>query len=256
MFLRRMWSFSRIVAHRGGGCHVPENTLTAIEYGSSLGYRAVEFDVMLTRDKVPILMHDDTTGRTFKADKESISDLDYDELAQADAGSWFDKQYANVRIPKFCDVLQYCYDHNIWMNIEIKPAPGFDTETAKIVATMAKEFFQDKNTPVEHLPLFSSFSYESLLAAKEVAPEFKRGYLISNLQDVSDWKERCTTIGAYSVHVNHKYLTPELVFEIKERNLGLFCYTVNDVDRAKEIFSWGVDSFCTDKLLDFASFQT
>jgi len=59
-----MWPYPRILAHRGGGTLAPENTLAGFRCGLEHGYRAAEFDVMLTRDEVPILMHDPQRGRT------------------------------------------------------------------------------------------------------------------------------------------------------------------------------------------------
>ena len=53
------WPYPRIVAHRGGGRLAPENTLAAIRLGAALGFRGVEFDVMLAGDGTPVLMHDE-----------------------------------------------------------------------------------------------------------------------------------------------------------------------------------------------------
>ena len=59
-----MWPFPRVIAHRGGGTLAPENTLAGLRCGLAHGYRAVEFDVMLAADGVPVLMHDPAFGRT------------------------------------------------------------------------------------------------------------------------------------------------------------------------------------------------
>ena len=58
------WPYPRIVAHRGGGKLAPENTLGAIRLGAELGFGGVEFDVMLSSDGVPVLIHDQTLERT------------------------------------------------------------------------------------------------------------------------------------------------------------------------------------------------
>lgn len=216
---------------------------------------------MLTKDKIPILMHDDLTGRTINPKDEvrkSISEFTFDEIHQLDAGSWFHPRYANnVRVPRFIDALQFCFENSIWMNIEIKPVPGYERETGEIVAKMTQEFFSSQQKPFldNQLPLFSSFAFDSLKAAYATAPQFKRGYLIDDFSLVPEWKLQCKEIEAYSLHVNHSLLSPNLVQEIKNEGYGLFCYTVNDVSRAKEILSWGVDSFCTDELELFKDFS-
>ena len=58
------WPHPRIIAHRGGGALAPENTLAGLRRARSLGFSAVEFDVMLAGDGVPVLMHDETLERT------------------------------------------------------------------------------------------------------------------------------------------------------------------------------------------------
>jgi glycerophosphoryl diester phosphodiesterase len=250
------WLFPQVIAHRGGGRFAPENTIQSITCGRDAGYKGVEFDVMLTKDKVPVLMHDDVVGRTIKSAHRSISDLTLDEIISLDAGSWYDAKYSAVRVPKFEDVLQFCHQNNIWMNIEIKPAPGFERETGEVVAQTTKDFFARHSLPEEQLPLFSSFAFDSLKAAYAVAPSFKRGYLIDDIMtEVPDWREKCAEIAAYSVNTNHETLNRSLASEIKNEGFGLFCYTVNTVAKAHEIMDWGVDAFCTDELEIFKDFS-
>ena len=76
-----MWPYPKVLAHRGGGRLAPENTLAAIRCGYEHGFRAVEFDVMLPADGVPILMHDDTLGRTV-AGSGSVAELGSVELSR------------------------------------------------------------------------------------------------------------------------------------------------------------------------------
>ena len=68
-----MWSFPKIIAHRGGGTLAPENTLAALRCGFLHGFRAVEFDVMALTDGALVLMHDTELGRTV-AGSGSIAD--------------------------------------------------------------------------------------------------------------------------------------------------------------------------------------
>ena len=83
-----MWPYPRTVAHRGGGTLAPENTLAALRCGLAHGYRAVEFDVMLAKDGVPVVVHDVELGRTV-AGSGAIPDYTAAQLAAMDAGGWF-----------------------------------------------------------------------------------------------------------------------------------------------------------------------
>jgi glycerophosphoryl diester phosphodiesterase len=246
-----------MVAHRGGGILAPENTIRAIEVGMTFGFKAIEFDVMLSKNNVPFLMHDEILSRTvgFGVHRgKLLCDLDSSELVQIDAGSWFDNRITDVKIPLFEDVIKFCVLNDVWMNIEIKPAEGFDAITGQVVAEITnKHFPSSQSDSVSLLPLFSSFSYEALLSAKQRAPHIPRGYLIESLRHTPKWKEQMVALDAIAIHTDHKFLTAEDVAEIKSCGYGLFCYTVNDLARAAELKLMGVDAFCTDKLDVFGS---
>ncbi|HEY5800802.1 MAG TPA: glycerophosphodiester phosphodiesterase family protein [Burkholderiaceae bacterium] len=130
-----MWPFPTIVAHRGGGTLAPENTLAAIRHGMALGFRAIEFDTMLARDGVPVLLHDLQLGRTVRGEGGPL-DFDSSALRRMDAGSWFGPAYAGEPVPLLAEVLVFCRDHGVWMNVEIKPIPGYERETGRLVAGM------------------------------------------------------------------------------------------------------------------------
>lgn len=244
-----MWPYPTIIAHRGAGILAPENTLAAMRCGQARGYRGVEFDVMLSQDGVPILMHDPHLGRTV-AGVGSIAEHSADRLMQMDAGSWFGTAFAGEPVPTLAQVIDFCRGHDVWMNVEIKPVPGVETVTGTAVARMTHDFFSDSRTGTSGvaglLPVLSSFSIDALLAAKSAAPDLPRGLLVDRLP--LDWREQLTLTGAASLHLNQRFLTAEAARDIKAAGYGLFCYTVNTPARAAEILGWGVDAFCTDRL--------
>ena len=241
-----MWPYSKVIAHRGGGTLSPENTLAAMQCGLDYGFAAVEFDVMLSKDGIPVLMHDPEFGRTIRG-TGSVANSTVDELVKMDAGAWFSDQFIGEKVPTYEEVVRFCRAHGIWMNVEIKPAPGFEEETGRVVAEMTAAMFADVSvTDLSHLPLFSSFEFPALMAAKQAAPHIPRGFLIDEI--TPDWRAQLQALGASALHTNHRHLTPLLAKEIKDAGLGLFCYTVNTPERATEILRWGVDAFCTDRL--------
>jgi glycerophosphoryl diester phosphodiesterase len=96
------------------------------------------------------------------------------------------------------------------------------------------------------MPLLSSFSMAALAAARDAAPDLPRACLFDKIP--ADWETTAQDLGAVAIHTNHKYLTPELAQAVKAAGLGLFCYTVNTPQRAREILALGVDGFCTDRI--------
>jgi len=242
-----MWIYPKFLAHRGGGKRAPENTLAGLQCGLDHGFRAVEFDVMLARDGVPVVMHDPYLGRTV-AGSGNVFDYDAPELAAMDAGSWFSSQYRGEPVPLLTQYVAFCKANGIWMNIEIKPAPGFEAETGKVVGQLTRALFGREiahNDPAL-LPLLSSFSALALEAAMHAAPDIPRALLLDVI--APGWEAQARALDAVAIHTNHNHLTPTLARQVKDAGFGLFCYTVNSPARAREILGWGVDGMCTDRI--------
>ena len=241
------WRYPRVLAHRGGGVLAPENTLAGLREGLKRGYRAIEYDIMLARDGVPVVMHDPYLGRTVLG-TGNVFDYDALELASMDAGSWFAREHEGEPVPLFVEFAAFCKAHGVWMNMEIKPAPDYDIETGGTVARIAAALFADEigRGDIAAVPLLSSFSMLALASAREVAPEVPRACLMSELPP--DWERRAQEVDAVAIHTNHKHLTAQLAQEVRAAGYGLFCYTVNDPARARELLGWGVEAFCTDRI--------
>jgi glycerophosphoryl diester phosphodiesterase len=242
-----MWPYPIRVAHRGGGTLAPENTIAGLRCGLQYGYHAVEFDVMLAKDGVGVVIHDPEFGRTV-AGSGKVADYPSAALMHMDAGSWFGPQFMGEPIPLFTQFIDFCQANAIWMNVEIKPAAGFEAETGRVVAEVVQARFADQISAKDwaHVPLLSSFSPVALAAAKAAAPDVPRGMLVDVVP--ADWQARAVELGAVAVHTNHKHLTAEMAGAIREAGFGLFCYTVNDPARAEEILGWGVNGFCSDRI--------
>jgi glycerophosphoryl diester phosphodiesterase len=242
-----MWPYPRILAHRGGGTLAPENTLAALRRGMDAGFRAIEFDVMLARGGVPVVLHDPELGRTV-AGTGSVADIDALDLAARDAGSWFAPEFAGEPVPLFVEFAQYCKAHGVWMNIEIKPVPGHEAATGATVARLTAALFADELAAgsIARVPLLSSFSEVALEAARRTAPALRRGWLTASLP--RDWERRARALDAVAIHTNHVRLTANAAAAVKAAGFGLFCYTVNAPARARELFGWGVDGLCTDRI--------
>ncbi len=233
-----MWSFPRILAHRGGGTLAPENTLAALRCGFAHGFRAVEFDVMGLSDGSLVLMHDEVLGRTV-AGEGSVADCTLAQLAASDAGSWFSAEFAGERVPSFEEAADFCVRHRVQMNAEIKPVPGMEADTGRRVAEACARL------PAGSV-LLSSFSVEALRAAQLAAPQVARGLLVEAVP--ADWRARLAELGAIALHAKASLLTAAQAAAVKAAGFGLMVYTVNDPAQARELFDMGVDAICTDRL--------
>jgi glycerophosphoryl diester phosphodiesterase len=239
--MHRPWPYSRVIGHRGGGALAPENTLAGIRKAAAMGFGGVEFDVMLSSDKVPVLIHDETLARTTGA-RGAVSETPYSELASLDAGAWFGPEHRGERIPSFEQAGKLCVKLGVWANVEIKPARGLDRETGTLAAKSAQELWRGAALQ----PLLSSFQPVALEAAHAAAPDLPCGFLTDRVEP--GWREAARKLGCVSVHCNSKYLSVAQAAEIRDAGYWLLCYTVNDPDVARRLFSWGVNAIFTDRL--------
>lgn len=206
-----------------------------------MGVRGVEFDVMLTADKIPVLIHDETLERTTNG-RGSVASTPYATLAALDAGAWFGPEYGGERVPEFGQAGKLCVELGLWANVEIKPAVGFERETADVACRLIGKLWAGATIK----PLLSSFQRACLEVARAAAPEIARGYLTDRIERGS--RDSAEELGCVSVHCNAEYLTRTQADEVKRAGLGLLCYTVNDASTARRLFSWGVDAIFTDRL--------
>ena len=224
------WPYPRIVAHRGGGAFAPENSLGALRLGASLGFRGVEFDVMLAGDGTPVVIHDETTERTTGV-KGEVPRMTFAQLNE-------------LGIPSFEEAGKLCRALGLWANVEIKPARGHERATGEAVARMARGLWRGAALA----PVLSSFSLDALAAARAAVPELPRGYLVDELPPV--WLEDARRIQCVSVHCNHRKLAEAQAKAIRAASLGLACWTVDDPADGRRLLGWGVDCLITDALKD------
>ena len=235
-----IWGHPRLIVHRCGGALAPENTLAGLRKAAELGYRGVEFDVMLSADGTPVLIHDETLERTTDG-RGRVADTSDAELARLDAGSWYGEQFAGEPLPSFGDAAGLCLALGLWANVEIKPSAGREAETGRKVALEARELWSGRPPP-----LLSSFSPEALAAAREAAPELPRGLLVEVPPE--DWLKRLRRLGCLSLHCSRRHFGRRLLDEAHREGVPLLVYTVNDPEDAIQLLRSGVAAVLTDRI--------
>jgi len=228
------WPFPKIVAHRGGGTLAPENTLGGIRLGASMGFKGVEFDVMLAGDGTPVVIHDETVDRTTDG-RGAVPRMSFAELQ----GFTIQKK---EKIPSFEQAGRLCRELGLWANVEIKPALGHERRTGEAVARATREYW--RGAPLA--PVLSSFSTVSLAAAASAAPDLPRGLLVGRIP--KHWRELMRDLGCVALHCNYRALTLALLRDIRAEGYSVLCWTVNDRRAAKKLSGWGVDCLVTDRL--------
>lgn len=228
-----------VIGHRGAAGHAPENTLASLRAAAALGVRWVEFDAKLTGDGRIVLFHDERLERTTDG-AGRIADMRLKNLRTLDAGAWFGEPFRGERIPTLSEALVALGELALGANVEIKPDPGLEEETADAVArTLGREWPRDLPPPI-----ISSFKTESLRAAKVLLPDYPHALIVDNVPD--DWQESLTALGCTALHCSGEGLTPGVAREIRAAGYTLRCFTINDGETARKLFDWGVEAVFSD----------
>ena len=239
------WPYPRWFAHRGAGKLAPENTLAAFRVGASHGYRAFECDVKLSADGVPFLLHDATLQRTTSG-HGAAGALTWAELSRLDAGAWHGRGHAGEPIPSFESVARFCLANRFELDVEIKPMPGNERETGRVVAATAEALWRDAPTR----PLLTSFQPESLQGARETAPALPRGLLLDSLR--IGWLDEARALGCAAVVTNYSVIDAATIATLHAAGMRALVYTVNDPAAVQHLERMGIDGIVTDAVDRFS----
>ena len=239
------WPYPLWIAHRGAGKLAPENTLAAFRLGASHGYSAFECDVKLSADGVPFLLHDATLERT-SSGAGTAAQFSWSQLSRLDAGGWHGRGFAGEPMPSLEGIAAYCIRNSFALNIEIKPTPGDEAQTGRVVAAEAARLWAGQATP----PLLSSFRPDALQTARDAAPHLPRALLIDTLRD--GWFEQAQALGCVAVVTNFKIMDAALIAKLHAEAMRALVYTVNDATEAHRLVAIGIDGIITDAVDRFS----
>lgn len=229
----------KVIGHRGAKAYAPENTLASIHAAADMGIEWVEVDVKLTKDSVAIIFHDDELNRCTNG-SGLVAETDFKTIQELDAGLWFGDSFMGEKIPTLEELLNTVLDRGLSINLEIKPCPGREVETAEVMLDVATRIWPDDLPP----PLISSFSHVSLEAAYDTMHEWPRGLLMDEFDP--NWRDIAEHLEAHTININGNTVTEEQVEACLDYGKQILAYTINDPARARLLMSWGVSSVFSD----------
>lgn len=227
----------RLIGHRGAAGLAPENTLASFRRAQAAGVAMVEFDVRLTADGIPIVLHDDDLGRTTDGHGPAAA-LTLADIKRLDAGSWFGPAFAGEPVATLAEVLELCRALGLAVNMEIKPDRGREAETARAALILAASLGPE--TP----PLVSSFERPCLEVARDLVPAWPRGLLAERLPE--DWRDQAADLGCIGVGLDQRHLDTDQISAVRAEGLAVLAYTVNDPARAAVLWDAGVTAIFSD----------
>ena len=238
----KLTTFKRplIIAHRGYRAKYPENTLAAFSAALDIGVKMIELDVMLTRDRKMVVIHDATLERTTDGHGQ-VNSYTLQELKELDAGSWFHPRFAGERLPSIEEVLDLVRDRAL-INIEIKSNAYEAHHPPDAIEKQVVELVRRKNALTS--VLISSFEWKILenVASMEEAPAIA---LISKYPADGGNVGRCIRLNVFSWHPNCGELKYDQVKIMREQGIRVFPYNVDSPGEYQRMIQMDVDGIIT-----------
>jgi glycerophosphoryl diester phosphodiesterase len=231
-----------IIAHRGESYEAPENTLASINLAWQKDDDAVEIDVRMTKDEKIVAIHDSTTLRTGKRFM-NVSTSNYDELLKIDVGKFKADKWANEKIPLLDRIIDTIPDGKS-LFVEIK-------SDDKIVKPL-QQLIEQKNANPYQIK-FIGFNLETMSLIKTLLSEYESYWIVEKKSilrkfNIEDIILMCKSSKLDGLDMKEgKYLNRELIQIVKNSGLMIYTWTVDDPDRAQQLYLDGIDGLTTNR---------
>lgn len=229
-----------VIAHRGASHDSPQNTLVAFELAKKMGADGVELDTSLTRDGVPVVIHDLTLEGTTNG-HGAVNSYTLDLIKKLDAGSSFDAAYAGERIPTLDEALE-TIGKDLVVNIELKANSWYSDGLEQAVLNVIRKHSASGRVVI------SSFNPFTLRRFRQRAPEIPIGYLYSTDEPVY------LRYGWFMAGLTHEARHPQatiidggFMYWARTHGFRVHTWTVDDPNRIRELRDLGVDAIITNR---------
>ncbi len=235
-----------VIAHRGDSGNAPENTLSAIKSALNLKVDMIEIDVHLSKDSVPVVIHDHTLERTTNG-KGKVKNYTINDLKKLDAGSWYSKKYSNEQIPTLEEVLNLTKGNCVLL-IEIKNGSSTYPEIEKIVLNKIKENNAEKYCIIQSFDDEVLNNLDQLKCTVEIQ-KLVTGNIPFLPMHLVDTKLKFGSILKYkkvsAINPNFKFVDRNITKKIHDFGKKIFVWTVNDQNEMSRLIDCGVDGIIT-----------
>jgi glycerophosphoryl diester phosphodiesterase len=226
-----------VIGHRGAMGYRPENTMPSFEHALALGADCVEFDVHLTRDGVPVVIHDEAVERTTNG-HGLVHELSLGELQRLDAGAWFSAEYAGARIPTLDEVLEWARLSGMAVDVEIKNAPiYYEGIEDKVVDALRRAEMTEQ-------AIVSSFDHQAVRLVGRLDSRVTLGVLYG-ARPADAGLCLAELVGAHVLLPHVAYARGDDVRVAHKAGLSYVPWTTSDAVRICELVKAGVDGICS-----------
>ena len=232
MRLSSKFILPKLIGHRGVKNLKPENTLESITKAFDLGLECVEIDVKVSKDNIPLLLHDDTLDRTTNG-SGLVCDFTFDQINQLDAGYFFYKSKTDIKVPSLRSVLDLIKRKQKYLNIELKPNKNYEKLNVEKTLQEINKISYDKI-------YFSSFDLSSCITLKETAPHCKCGFLNHDFTqfNINETIDICKKYNFFSCGINLNFFSNSIVSQFEENDIQVTVYADNNISKVQAHNLW------------------
>ncbi len=228
-----------VIAHRGSSRAFPENTLAAFDAAVTAEANAIELDLQLSRDGIPVAYHDRTLQR-IDGSRDRIAQLKVQELGTRDFGAWFDPRFAGERIPQLSEILER-YGGNLELFLELKiDAKDQHRRTQLSHAVVDRIHAQGAAAQVWIL----SFDRQALEAAQARAPELRYVLNMADPRPPDSLPEMLRSFDALCLPGRH--MTGRLGAALRACGKRVFAYRCDTIRTVRRVLRAKVDGLLAD----------
>lgn len=229
---------TKVWAHRGASAYAPENTLPAFELAAALGCDGVELDVQLSKDGVPVIIHDESIDRVSDG-QGLVCNYTLHELKQFNFNRNF-PLYGSVTIPTLEELYNLLKDTDLTVNVELKNHFIFYEGLEEKVLSLASEYNMQKRI------VYSSFNHLSMLRIRQLREDARIAFLYRDgLVDVADYAYRNK---AYAIHPErHNIKYPGFMKACRKKGIKVHVWNVNEELDMEHMIAAGVDAVITNR---------
>ena len=220
-----------VISHAACAGHAPENTLAGLRLALHMGADAIEVDVHLSADGIPILMHDDSVDRTTDG-RGTVASLTLAELRKLDAGARSPfEAFRGQKVPTLTEALELTRGRALLI-IEIKP-PDIEEVVLEVV----------RQTGALDWAMIWSFHPSVVGEVRRREPRLPAGLLTHSLSDAI--AQQALELGAQGTGVYFQNLTEELVRLAHRKALAVHAWTADRPPDMRRLAAAGVDGIVT-----------
>lgn len=224
-----------IIAHRGGAKEVPENTIAALKWALDLKVDCIEIDVRLSKEGIPVVLHDPSAARTIGIDKSpEISTLTVPQIQKFDVGKSFGNAYLGEKIPTLLDVLHLNWGKTGLM-IEIKKS----RHAAKVLVDAVFVALLKAEKPLPAI-VIGSFSVDIMHEVKKHPQRKELNIGMIGIVEKPDMITHFVKLDIPRLALWYKIITPSLIQPTLKKNIDIWSFTVDDIKIAEFLISLGI----------------